>query len=106
MATDLTRIADDPQSGPSSRNARAARNGLTSVAESMRETHQIALNGVLAPQRTTPDAWRRANSSLLVTDDFGNWSKSVAINRNGRSRLDEMGGHDEPKYALTLSRWE
>jgi len=42
----------------------AARTGLNSVAHYLRESHQIALNGVLAPHGTTLDAWRRAYTGL------------------------------------------
>jgi hypothetical protein len=44
----------------------AARKGLESVANYLRESHQIALNGVLAPHGTTLDAWRRAYAGLLT----------------------------------------
>lgn len=44
----------------------AARTGLTSVDNYLRESHQLALNGVLAPHGTTLDAWRRAYASLLA----------------------------------------
>ena len=44
----------------------AARTGLASVADYLRESHQIAINGVLAPHGTTLDAWRRAYSGLLA----------------------------------------
>ena len=43
----------------------AARSGLVSIADYLREAHGIALNGVLAPHGTTLDAWRRAYASLL-----------------------------------------
>lgn len=43
----------------------AARSGLVSLADYLREAHGIALNGVLAPHGTTLDAWRRAYASLL-----------------------------------------
>lgn len=36
----------------------AARTGLASVADYLREAHAIALNGVLAPHGTTLDAFR------------------------------------------------
>lgn len=44
----------------------AARTGLNSVANYLRESHQIALNGVLAPHGTTLNAWRRAYAGLLA----------------------------------------
>ena len=43
----------------------AARAGLASVTNYLRESHQIALKGVLAPHGTTLEAWRRAYASLL-----------------------------------------
>jgi hypothetical protein len=43
----------------------AARKGLTSIADYLRDAHEIAIKGVLAPHGTTLDAWRRAYSSLL-----------------------------------------
>lgn len=46
----------------------AARAGLSSVTDHLRETHGIALNGVLAPHGTTLEAFRRAHASL--TDLF------------------------------------
>ncbi|HET9034216.1 MAG TPA: hypothetical protein VFN25_15090 [Dokdonella sp.] len=49
----------------------AARAGLTAVADYLRESHQIALNGVLAPHGTTLDAWQRAYASLLALIDQG-----------------------------------
>ncbi|MDH5822513.1 hypothetical protein QFW77_05850 [Luteimonas sp. RD2P54] len=48
----------------------AARNGLDSVANYLREAHAIALNGVLAPHGTTLDAYRRAHASLFELIDF------------------------------------
>lgn len=56
----------------------AARTGLASVADYLRESHQIALNGVLAPHGTTLDAWRRAYSGLLAAI---NQSESTAANQ-------------------------
>lgn len=47
----------------------AARAGLTSVADYLRESHQIAISGVLAPHGTTLEAWRRAYASLLALID-------------------------------------
>ncbi len=44
----------------------AARAGLGSVADYLREAHQIAVNGLLAAHGTTFDAWRRAYASLLA----------------------------------------
>lgn len=44
----------------------AAVNGLVSVADYLRESHELALNGVLAPHGTTLEAWRRAYSGLLA----------------------------------------
>jgi hypothetical protein len=44
----------------------AAHDGLSSVTDYLREAHQIAINGVLAPHGTTLDAWRRAYSGLLA----------------------------------------
>lgn len=43
----------------------AARCGLVSVADYLREAHAIALTGALAPHGTTHDAWRRAYASLM-----------------------------------------
>lgn len=43
----------------------AARAGLESLTDYLREAHGIALNGVLAPHGTTLDAYRRAHASLL-----------------------------------------
>ncbi len=43
----------------------AARKGLISVADYLRDAHEIAIKGVLAPHGTTLDAWRRSYSSLL-----------------------------------------
>lgn len=43
----------------------AARAGLLSIADYLREAHAIALNGVLAPHATSLDAYRRAYASLL-----------------------------------------
>jgi len=45
--------------------AAAAHRGLMSVADYLRDTHAIAINGVLAPHQTTLEAWRRAYSGLL-----------------------------------------
>ncbi len=42
----------------------AARSGLVSVDDYLREAHAIALNGVLAPHGTTLEAYRRAHGSL------------------------------------------
>lgn len=47
----------------------AARAGLTSVTDYLREAHAIALNGVLAPHGTTLEAFRRAHASLLELID-------------------------------------
>lgn len=47
----------------------SARTGLTSLSSYLREAHAIALNGVLAPHGTTPDAFRRAHASLLELID-------------------------------------
>jgi len=52
-----------------------ARDGLHSVTDYLRESHLIALNGVLAPHGTTLDAWRRAHASLLTLIDQ---SESIA----------------------------
>lgn len=43
----------------------AARSGLDSVSNYLREAHHIAVNGVLAPHGTTLDAFRRSHASLL-----------------------------------------
>lgn len=55
----------------------AARVGLSNVADYLRESHQIALNGILAPHGTTLEAWRRAYASLLALIDQ---SESTATN--------------------------
>ena len=47
----------------------SARTGLASVSDYLREAHAIALNGVLAPHGTTPEAFRRAHASLLELID-------------------------------------
>ena len=39
--------------------------GLSSVARYLRESHEIAVGGVLAPHGTTLAAWRRAYDSLM-----------------------------------------
>jgi hypothetical protein len=44
--------------------AAAARKGLMSVSDYLREAHAIAVNGVLAPHQTTQDSWRRAFAGL------------------------------------------
>ena len=44
----------------------SARAGLAAVADYLREAHQIAVIGVLAPHGTTLDAWRRAYAGLLA----------------------------------------
>lgn len=44
----------------------AAHAGLSSIANYLRESHQIALNGVLAPHGTTHGAWHRAYAGLLA----------------------------------------
>lgn len=43
----------------------AARGGLSSLGDYLRDAHAIALNGVLAPHGTTLEAYRRAYASLL-----------------------------------------
>ncbi len=43
----------------------AADSGARSITDYLRESHGIALNGVLAPHGTTLDAFRRAHASLL-----------------------------------------
>ena len=47
----------------------AAHLGLASATAYLREAHAIALNSVLAPLGTTPDAFRRAHASLLELMD-------------------------------------
>ncbi len=42
-----------------------AKTGLASIQNLLRESHAIALNGVLAPHGTTLKAWRRAYASLM-----------------------------------------
>ncbi len=56
LATLYPARADDMKS--------AARDGLASVADCLREAHAVALNGVLAPHGTVFEAWRRAYTSL------------------------------------------
>lgn len=43
----------------------AARKGLDSIYDYLRESHQIALTGVLAPHGTTLAAWSRAHAGLI-----------------------------------------
>lgn len=43
----------------------AARAGLASVTDYLRDTHAIAVLGVLAPHGTSVDAYRRAHASLM-----------------------------------------
>jgi hypothetical protein len=40
----------------------------------------------------------------IVTVHFGKSWKSVTIRRNQRSRSSEIGGHDTPKWPVTLVR--
>jgi len=45
--------------------AAASRNGLMAIADYLPESHGIAINSVLAPHGTSPEAFRRAHGTLL-----------------------------------------